>query len=340
MMLNYIAAPNMLDTLCPMHCVISETGHITHVGPTLLKLQPGAPWVGRRFLEVLRMMRPREVNNMTEFAVFAGKKLHLEMRDAPRTALKGVAMPDSNTGGFILNLAFGISILDAVRDFKLTDADFAATDLTVEMLYLVEAKSAAMDASRKLNMRLQGAKLAAEEKAVTDTLTGLKNRRALDLVLERLIATRSAFSMMHVDLDYFKAVNDTLGHGAGDQVLLNVAQLFKKLTRHDDVVARVGGDEFVILLPDTSNPTQLKDIGERIIAALEIPMDYKGLPCRISGSIGTVTWTGREQTDVKTLMEEADMALYASKREGRGRQTFFYPELRKIAIGASLPKTE
>ena len=118
------------------------------------------------------------------------------------------------------------------------------------MLYLVEAKSAAMDESRALNSRLQGAKIAAEEQAFTDTLTGLKNRRALDHVMARLLAMGEVFSCMHVDLDYFKSINDTLGHAAGDHVLQVVAQVLVAETRAPDTIARVGGDEFVILVHD------------------------------------------------------------------------------------------
>jgi len=76
-----------------------------------------------------------------------------------------------------------------------------------------------MEASRTLNQRLQGAKIAAEEQAFTDTLTGLKNRRALNLVLARLSEAKVPFTVMQLDLDYFKAVNDTYGHAAGDHVL-------------------------------------------------------------------------------------------------------------------------
>ena len=150
-------------------------------------------------------------------------------------------------------------------DYALVSSDFAATDLAIEMLYLVEAKSAAMEASRKLNLRLQGAMIAAEEQAFTDTLTGLKNRRAMDHVLARLIEAGREFALMHIDLDFFKAVNDTLGHAAGDHVLQNVARIMVEETRSDDTVARVGGDEFVILFDGLTDRETLVRVAERII---------------------------------------------------------------------------
>ena len=285
-----VPSPQMLDVLCPMHVVVSETGHIRHVGPTLRKLRPHGHWDGERFLEVFRLSRPRETQSVTDVLSLLGRKLHLELREQPGISLKGVAVREPVMGGLVLNLSFGISILEAVREFDLTGGDFAPTDMTVEMLYLVEAKSTAMEASRNLNLRLQGAKAAAEEQAFTDALTGLKNRRAMDMTLARLVSSQEPFSMLHVDLDYFKAVNDTLGHAAGDHVLLQVAKAFNTVMRSQDHVARVGGDEFVILTPGLIDVSRLTEIGERIISELERPLEFNGNPCRISGSIGTVIW--------------------------------------------------
>lgn len=321
----------LLDVFCPMHVMVSGTGHITHVGPTLRKLRPADRWVGLRFLEVFRLSRPREVNTMRELARICGRTLHVEMRDPPRTSLKGVACPQEGGDGFVINLSLGISILEAVRDFDLSSHDFAPTDLAIEMLYLVEAKSAAMEASRKLNLRLEGAKAAAEKQAFSDPLTGLENRRAMDMQLAQFLSRHQPFALMQVDLDYFKAVNDTLGHAAGDYVLLEVATAFKNILRTEDCVARVGGDEFVCLLPDITDRKQLEAIGNRIIEALERPMEFNGQPCRISGSIGTAIWNADVAAGPDTLLDDADIALYASKRAGRARQTFYEAHLREDA---------
>lgn len=245
--------------------------------------------------------------------------------------------PDGQ-GSAIVNLSFGISILDGVRDYALTNADFAATDLAIEMLYLVEAKSAAMEASRKLNLRLQGAKNAAEEQAYTDTLTGLKNRRALDHLLEQLLAADAAFAVMHIDLDYFKAVNDTLGHAAGDHVLQVVAQAMLEETRTTDTVARVGGDEFTVILPQVSDIDVLERVGGRIIEWIEVPIPFNDALCKISASIGTVWIQSSKSVTRETVMEDADIALYASKNEGRARQTMYTPELRESANATTPPK--
>ncbi|MFG6582369.1 diguanylate cyclase domain-containing protein [Sulfitobacter sp. 1A12779] len=319
--------PAVLDKLCPMHLLLSASGRIRHAGPTIQKLRSQAPLAGRRFLDTVTVKRPRGIAGMEDLRRAAGVKLHLAFRDAPRTELKGLLVPLGDRR-LIVNLSFGISIFDGVQDYALTNADFAATDLAIEMLYLMEAKSAAMEASRRLNLRLQEARIAAEEQAFTDTLTGLKNRRALNAVLERLITAGEGFAVMHVDLDYFKAVNDRLGHAAGDHVLQVVAHIMQQETRSSDMVVRLGGDEFTVVLPDVRSEGILRGIGQRIIDRLEEPIHFKGEVCKVSASIGTVWIQRGDRRSRDVVLANADAALYASKHAGRARHTFFYPTLR------------
>ncbi|MEL7131887.1 MAG: GGDEF domain-containing protein [Pseudomonadota bacterium] len=326
-----------LDILCPMHMILGPTGHVVHAGSTLRKLRPGHPMEGRRFLEIFDLKRPRAITSMGGLRETAGTKLHLQLRDAPKTEVKGLLVPGLVEGQSIVNLSFGISVVDAVSDYALTSADFAATDLTVEMLYLVEAKSAAMEASRKLNLRLQGAMIAAEEQAFTDTLTGLKNRRAMDHVLARHADWGTCFGLMQIDLDWFKAVNDTLGHAAGDHVLQTVARVMVEETRESDTVARVGGDEFVIILPHAKNGDAMQGIGHRIIQRLSRPIPFQGEICNISASIGSAIYDPGSGQSVAEVMDDADVALYASKHGGRGQQTQYAPMLRQNAQNLAPP---
>ena len=190
------------------------------------------------------------------------------------------------------------------------------------MLYLVEAKNAVMNESRDLNMRLQGAKSEAEERASTDTLTGLKNRRAMDMILARYKSCREKFSLMHLDLDFFKAVNDTLGHAAGDFVLQEAAKIFTEEVRGEDAVIRFGGDEFVLLFHRLTDPVHLGNISERILKKLEQPMIFEGATCKISGSIGITMSDDYATIDPEQMMIDADAALYASKKAGRAQYRF------------------
>lgn len=322
---------DMLDVICPMHLVLNKTGHIIHVGPTLEKIHSKSDWIGQRFLEVFVLQRPRSISSAKELHELESTKLHLRLRHPPETSLKGILVPGLIAGQMVVDLSFGISVVDAVREFSLTNTDFAPTDLTIEMLYLVEAKSAAMEASRKLNLRLRDSMIVAEEQAFTDTLTGLKNRRAFDFIMDRQIVARRSFGLMQIDLDFFKAVNDTLGHAAGDHVLQTASRIMIDETRDSDSVAPLGGDEFVIFFPDVTDPEVLRNIGQRIIFQLEVPIHFQEQVCQISASIGTVFRATESSSTAKQLFENADIALYASKKMGRAQQTFFSEELKANA---------
>ena len=312
-----------LGRLMPMYLWITPTGLIRATGPTLSKLCPGETLVGKRFLDRFQVDKPRALHSMADVHALEGQRIMLSLRGEAGTSLRGQAQPLSGGQGWLLNLSFGISVADAVRDHRLTNGDFAPTDLTVELLYLTEVKAAVMGELAALNARLQAAQREAEARALTDALTGLANRRALDSELARecQLAARGAapFALMHLDLDYFKAVNDTLGHAAGDHVLVNVATVLRRETRKTDTVARVGGDEFVLILRGEACAEGTRLIGERIIAELERPILYEGNTCRVSGSIGAVLVTSSVPGNPEELHAVADEATYAAKRAGRGR---------------------
>lgn len=312
-----------LDLLMPMHLIVSSSGHIVQAGPTLKKILGAEYLISSRFVEVFEINRPRGAVTMAHLMAAEGGKLRLRLRDEPRTQMQGLIVPFSQSGDVLVNLSFGFAVVEAVNHWHLNCGDFAPTDLTLEMLYLIEAKSAAQSEQKKLNQKLHGAKLRAEEMALTDGLTGLSNRRALDINLKRLIRDKGMFAMMHIDLDYFKDVNDRLGHAAGDAVLLEVARILRSETRSSDVVARVGGDEFTILLHRLVDPAKLEDVAQRVIRRLEVPISYGNETCEISGSVGITVSEAYDPPEAEVMMRDADTALYASKFKGRAQATLY-----------------
>ena len=313
----------VLDLFCPMHAMLGPEGEICHMGATFAKLAGGKAAEGRGFLELFEVLRPRGAESMEDLLSLGGQKMSLRLRDGSRASLKGILAPVGQ--GAAINLSFGISIMDGVRDFGLSGSDFAATDLAIEMLYLIEAKSIAMGASRKLNQRLQGAKIAAEEQAFTDTLTGLKNRRAVDHVLARQIERGGPFAVMQIDLDFFKAVNDTHGHPAGDHVLQQVARILIDETRRGDCVARVGGDEFVLIFEGLRGREELARIAARLIARIEEPIPWRTARLSISASVGIAIGPVAEGEGDTALFDRVDKALYAAKHAGRAQFRFADP---------------
>ena len=319
-----------LDRLMPMHLWVAPDGRIARIGSTLGKMRATEAMLGQPLLDVFEVKRPRSVQTVEDLLSAHGNRLQIQFRTPPATPFKGVVVALPDGAGLLLNLSFGISVIEAVTTYGLTVSDFAATDLTVEMLYLMEAKSAAMDESRKLNQRLQGAKIAAEEQAFTDTLTGLKNRRAMDHVLSRILNDADRFSLMNIDLDFFKDVNDTLGHAAGDHVLQHVARILVEETRAEDTVARIGGDEFIIIFKGLTDLKKLGDVAARIIGKLEKPLPFNEATCRISASIGTTVSDFYEVAQVDRMLSDADRALYASKHKGRACWTVYSPDLAEL----------
>ena len=317
-----VLLPEALDRLMPMYLHVSDAGRVTGYGPTIGKIAGGQSLVGADFFQLFEVRRPADVTEMAHLVTCQGQRLKLSMRGRLGADFRAVAMPDAGNG-VLLNLSFGIGVVDAVRTHALTDGDFAPTDLTVEMLYLVEAKHAVLEEFKRLNARLEGARSQAEEQALTDTLTGLRNRRALDLALDAACAGEQDFALMHLDLDYFKAVNDSLGHAAGDHVLREVARVLRAETRAGDTVARVGGDEFVILLPRLTDEDRLVQVADRIIQSLSVPIMFDGVPCKIAASVGLTISTVYDRREAERMLADADEALYRAKRAGRARTEVF-----------------
>lgn len=156
--------------------------------------------------------------------------------------------------------------------------------------------------------------------ARTDSLTGLLNsrqfREEVAMELERVKRTRSAFSLVFLDLDNFKWVNDNLGHKAGDKLLADVAATMERCTRRTDSVARLGGDEFAILLPETGRP-QVEAQLQRLMTELRtLFAQIPGMP--VSASVGAgVFATGEASVD--TLLQRADELMYRAKHAGKDR---------------------
>ena len=167
-----------------------------------------------------------------------------------------------------------------------------------------------------------------ERLATTDPLTGLANRRELDRRAEQALAAapdaegQRVVGLLLLDLDGFKPVNDTLGHLAGDELLVVVSRRLAGVVRKDDVVARVGGDEFVVLMPDLGSASEAADLADRVVHLLDDPVSLPAFspePVRVTASVGVSVASAGAGASLRSLLREADRRLYSAKRQGGNR---------------------
>ncbi|WP_342249797.1 putative bifunctional diguanylate cyclase/phosphodiesterase [Sphingomonas sp. OTU376] len=170
--------------------------------------------------------------------------------------------------------------------------------------------------------------------AMYDPLTGLPNRRRMGNLLDSTIAAfrsqERACALMLIDLDRFKAINDSLGHPVGDALLKQVAERLATIVGNPEQIARMGGDEFQVILPDAHNRVGISDLANRIIEALSHPYTINGSRCLIGASIG-IAVSPFDASTSDELVRNADLALYAAKGAGRGRARFFSSDLLQVA---------
>ncbi|NHI00535.1 EAL domain-containing protein [Oceanimonas sp. MB9] len=156
--------------------------------------------------------------------------------------------------------------------------------------------------------------------AYYDALTGLPNRRLLEdrlaLAVRHAHRSRRHLAVIFIDLDHFKQVNDTLGHAAGDELLLEVSRRIRARLREDDTLARLGGDEFIVLLPELEQADEASRIAQRLIDAVAEPFYIRNQPFRIGCSLGVSLYPDDADTP-ETLLHHADSAMYQAKQEGR-----------------------
>ena len=173
-----------------------------------------------------------------------------------------------------------------------------------------------------------------EEQALKDTLTGLPNRRLFqDRVghaLSRSVRAPSTVAVLFVDLDGFKAVNDSLGHAAGDQVLSTVADRLRTAVRPGDTAARFGGDEFALLLEDVRGADGASKVAERVVESLAVPFVVRGRTMKLGASVGMAV--AEPGLTTGELLRNADVAMYTAKQGGRGRYEPFEPGMHTTIV--------
>ncbi|MDC0598252.1 EAL domain-containing protein [Gammaproteobacteria bacterium] len=171
--------------------------------------------------------------------------------------------------------------------------------------------------------------------ATHDGMTSLPNRVLFHQLLKHAIESaeryKRKFAVLFIDLDRFKQINDTLGHEAGDILLIEMSKRFKGCLRTSDVVARLGGDEFVVLVQEISDPSQVAVVARNILSVAMKPLEIMDQECRVTASIGICMYP-EEAQDEQTLMQNADMAMYLAKEEGKNNFQFYSKDIKSLSI--------
>lgn len=255
------------------------------------------------------------VSSETSFRIEDGDtafgEREFEIHDAIAAPLRG----DKGTFGAMLvcNRLGDVSTFEE-SDLRLLDTFAAQVSVSLENGRLEDSLAQLTDLKEEL-----------KHQATHDALTKLANRslfsERVELALERLGKDEKFVAVMFLDLDDFKTVNDSLGHAAGDELLIQMADRLRQSCRPEDVVARLGGDEFAILLEDLLVPSDGTDVADRIIASLKHPFDLEGKDLTVHSSIGIAFGGNGEKVD--QLLRNADAAMYAAKTSQKGTFRIF-----------------
>jgi diguanylate cyclase (GGDEF)-like protein/PAS domain S-box-containing protein len=234
----------------------------------------------------------------------------------------------------------GASLMDAFARRKdgseiPVDIMISTLDTTDGVFFLcavrdVTERKATMEELRRRTAELEGLHVQLKELASHDSLTGLLNRRAFqeqtEWIIRNAVRQRQCVSLLMIDLDFFKRVNDHFGHGEGDRVLCMIARILKQTCRQNDISARYGGEEFSVALPDTDEAGSVV-VAENFRAAVEAIEDPR---YSVTASVGIATFVpdpGLPPADTRALYDElinrADQALYAAKNHGRNQVRHF-----------------
>ena len=217
-------------------------------------------------------------------------------------------------------------------------------ELSHNIISMMETINKETEKNKEYTDQLMEQQKTMERLANFDALTGLPNRQffmeTLRVELAKAQRIKQNLVLVYFDLDGFKGVNDSLGHEAGDQLLIKVCERTQTFLREGDIISRLGGDEFLILLHNAPDDNMLFEIAERLVLGLSVPFDINTCQVQIGVSIG-IAKASDSHFNLSEFVNNADIAMYRSKTSGRGTHTFFAPEMvedkkRKLLIANSI----
>ena len=245
----------------------------------------------------------------------------LSCEDREKRVDSALSVPLMNRGELV-----GVLNINAAPGRSFTEYELRAVSLFGE-----QAATAIANARMYENERAHSAEL--EHRAFHDPLTQLPNRALLTKRVDWALSDpmRTSIAVLFLDLDDFKQINDTAGHGVGDLVLVAVAERIQHALRKDSLVARLGGDEFAVLVCGGVEEEGAAAVARRVLGALSDPLRLGDHRIQVSGSVGVAVSGGEDMTS-EELLRNADLAMYAAKHEGKRRFAVYTPEMHSAAV--------
>lgn len=298
---------NRLENICSLSGILSQRGYLTRYAIN-----------GIMALQTIKTTPPNLILLDVRMPEMSGFEVCQKLKSNSKTA----HIP-------IIFLNAAKNLVDKTQFFKVGGADYINKPFYMEeVLARVQHQLTIIDLHTQLEekvkertkqLEIANAKLA--EMAFQDSLTKLANRALLmqrlrEAIEKQKLDSNSQFALFYLDCDRFKDVNDSLGHQAGDELLIAIAQRLKSVVRQEDIVARLGGDEFVILLFNISDSQIVAQIGDRILQSFSPPFLLRGREIFMSFSIGIVSDSGY-YTDPEEILQAADTAMYQAKSSGK-----------------------
>ncbi len=298
-----IAGLRLIDENDPSYVILAASCGLDEKLERVLRRGPTTEGVGGRAIVEERLIISNDYGTQAgEIKSLAGNGLRAAM-----------AAPVYGHGAVV-----GSVVVATTTDRPFSDADAETLAFFAEYAGVAVSTARAADAVRQ---------------ALTDPLTGLPNRSLfidrLDHASARAERAFGELSLLFLDVDEFKLVNDSLGHLAGDRLLIEIAKRLRTCLRRSDTAARLGGDEFAVLLSDKDDAPDAEFVGARIVEALSVPFDIDGHELRVSASIGIVT--GRREAP-EDLLRDADVAMYRAKATNRGGLCVFEPGMQADVV--------
>ena len=324
-----------LDQIAPFAMVVASDGRFIHVGRSVRRVLAKSDFNNIGFFDVFSFESPRSLIGTHDLKRASGKRLSLktERRDLGITlSLRAsISHTTDKSDTFIILTSLGARMPELVEPLGLFDQDFSHADASVDLLYFLNSQKQLLVDAQALADRLEKAKNLAELQAKTDSLTGLPNRRALanfaGTMMTKWGGPRLPAYLLHVDLDRFKQVNDTLGHSAGDSILKKVARDLQAVAGPDDMIARIGGDEFVWVTLGHKTAAEIEPVATELIHRINTPLMFAGQSAQVGASVGITEIPQDCTKSMEDLLLEADLALYGVKNSERGTLKFFSREM-------------